>query len=231
MRDWFAAFAPDQNAVIPKTWATRATRATATRKARKSSDSGWQHAEHVEGNKRATRATEAHTGAHAEHSVAPVARLLPKPEWSSDGARSPENQGLVPPVAHVAHVALHSDEVWTETPDLAWNAEDWQVFFDERASILKQDDGLTRQSAESRAFECTIVEWLNRHPHASDPGYCAWCAAAETSDAHIVPFGTSEVGHCWLHPACWRPWHDERRQSAIAALAVFGIGKSGKPSR
>ena len=133
MRDWFAAFAPDQNAVMPETWATRATRATATRKARKSADSGRRHAEHGEGNKRATRATEAHTDVRAEHSVALVAQVLPKTERSSEGERSPENQGLVPAVALVAHVALHSDEVRTEKPDSAWTAVDGQAFYDEHA--------------------------------------------------------------------------------------------------
>jgi len=114
MRDWFAAFAPDRNAAMPETWATRATRATETPKARKSSDSGWRHTEQGEGNKRATRAMGARTDPHADRSVAPVAQVLPMTEQSSEGARSPENQGLVPAVAHVALVALDSDEVWTE---------------------------------------------------------------------------------------------------------------------
>ncbi len=114
MRDWFAAFAPDRNAAMPETWATGATRATETPKARKSGDFGWRQHELVEGNKGATRATEAHTDLDAEHPVAPVAQVLPMTEQSSKGARSPETQGLVSAVAHVALVALDSDEVWTE---------------------------------------------------------------------------------------------------------------------
>ncbi len=56
-----------------------------------------------------------------------------------------------------------------------WTAEDWRVFHDERAGIAEFDGGQTRAEAEALAFECCIVEWLNRHPELSDPGRCAWC--------------------------------------------------------
>lgn len=223
MRDWFAAFAPDQNAVMPETRATRATRATETRKGRKSADSGWRHTEDGKGNKWATRATEACTDPHAEHSVAHVAQVLPKQKQSSEGARSPENQSLVPPVAHVAYVALHSDEVRTETPESAWTAEDWRAFFDERAGILEYDHDLSRHAAARRAFECTVVEWQNQHPEPSDPGHCVWCGAAENSDARVVPYGTNPVDSVWLHPGCWDPWYRERRRKAKSALTDIGI--------
>jgi hypothetical protein len=107
-------------------------------------------------------------------------------------------------------------------------AEGWRVFYDERANILQHDHGLSRQAAEHRAFDFTVIRWLNRHPEQSDPGHCAWCRATETSGARIVPYGANQSGHVWLHPACWQPWHDERRQSAISALAAFNIDEPGK---
>ena len=107
-------------------------------------------------------------------------------------------------------------------------AEGWRVFYDERSNILEHDHGLSRQAAERRAFDFTVVEWLNQHPEPSDPGHCAWCGATETSGARIVPYGAIQGGHAWLHPTCWQPWHDERRQSAISALAAFGIDKPRK---
>jgi hypothetical protein len=35
-----------------------------------------------------------------------------------------------------------------------WSAEDWQVFFNERAGIAEFDSGLSRGEAESYAFAC-----------------------------------------------------------------------------
>ena len=105
-----------------------------------------------------------------------------------------------------------------------WTAEDWQVFYDERAGIAEFDGGLPHPEAEVRAFECCIVEWLNRHMERSDPGYCAWCGQLEEeSDCVIVPFGTESHGHTWLHHHCWQPWSQKWKEEAISALANTGI--------
>ncbi len=45
-----------------------------------------------------------------------------------------------------------------------WSAEDWHVFFDERAGIAEFDGKLPRGQAEARAFACCAEEWLNRNP-------------------------------------------------------------------
>ena len=110
-------------------------------------------------------------------------------------------------------------------------ADGWRVFYDERAAKAEFNGSQSREEAEARAFECCIVEWLNQHPEPSDPGHCAWCAARETSDARVVPYGANQDGHAWLHPASWQPWHDERRQLAISALATFGICEPRKALR
>ncbi len=130
-------------------------------------------------------------------------------------------EGLVTPSKHL-HTCIRSANR---------NAEEWRAYFHDRAGILEHDHGLSRQAAERRTFDFTVVEWLNQHPHPSDPGHCAWCAATETSDARIVPYGANQSRHVWLHPACWLPWHDERRRSARSALAAFGIGEPRKASQ
>ena len=55
----------------------------------------------------------------------------------------------------------------------SWTAEDWQVLFDERAGHFEFNCGLSKALAEIQAFECCVVEWLNRHPAPSPEGRCA----------------------------------------------------------
>lgn len=107
--------------------------------------------------------------------------------------------------------------------DDGWSAQDWHIYFDERAGIAEFDGGQTREQAEATAFECCIVEWLNRYPCRSDPGVCAACCAPDRSGTTVVPFGTEGHGHTWLHPECWADWYEERRQQARQFLFVLGI--------
>ena len=104
-----------------------------------------------------------------------------------------------------------------------WTAEDWRVFHDERAGIAEFDGGQTRAEAEALAFECCIVEWLNRHPQHSDPGHCARCGKPDPDEHAVVPFGTESRGHTWLHPECWNDWSQDQRQKAQEALASMGL--------
>jgi hypothetical protein len=103
-----------------------------------------------------------------------------------------------------------------------WNAEDWQAFYDERAGIAEHDGRQTREQAESTAFECCVVEWLNRHPEPSQPDCCAWCSKLGT-ECSIVPFLAGDAGHTWLHPECWEDWYQARQREAVAALDRLGI--------
>jgi hypothetical protein len=50
-----------------------------------------------------------------------------------------------------------------------WSAQDWQIFFGERAAVAEFDGGLPRAQAEVRAFVCCIAAWLNRNPVRSTP--------------------------------------------------------------
>jgi hypothetical protein len=82
-----------------------------------------------------------------------------------------------------------------------WSADDWQVFFDERAGIAEFNGGLPCREAEARAFACCVVEWLDRNPRCSPPGPCLGCGAAEHAGDPLLPFGTESIGHAWLHRA------------------------------
>ncbi len=111
-----------------------------------------------------------------------------------------------------------------------WTAEEWQAFFDERACITEFDGGLPRPEAEARAFECCIVEWLNRHMGRSDPGRCAWCEKPDPVGHAVVPFGTESHGHTWLHPEYWSDWDENRREAAQEQTSLAAINIA-RPSR
>jgi hypothetical protein len=99
-------------------------------------------------------------------------------------------------------------------------AEDWQVFFDERAAIAEFDGGLPRAQAEARAFAICVAEWLNRNPVRSPPGCCFGCGGRD--HAHDPLLNTE---HTWLHSRCWPAWYEGRKAEAVAALARIGIIK------
>jgi hypothetical protein len=82
-----------------------------------------------------------------------------------------------PPAAALDALSQHKAEIVAllRPGRDGWSAEDWQVFFDERASIAEFDGGLSRADAEAQAFGCCVIEWLDRHPeHSQDrPGRSA----------------------------------------------------------
>ena len=104
-----------------------------------------------------------------------------------------------------------------------WSAEDWQVFFEERAGIAEFDGGLPRSEAEALAFACCIVEWLNRNFVRSPPGRCLACGNGHYAHDALLPHGIEPTGHAWLHSRCWPAWHAERKAGAVAALKAIGI--------
>jgi hypothetical protein len=83
---------------------------------------------------------------------------------------------------------------------------------------------MPRTDAEAQAFECCIIEWLNRNPTPSGAGRCAWCGQTEANGAVVVPYGTEPETHTWLHAECWPTWHETRRARAKEALIRMGIG-------
>jgi hypothetical protein len=132
-----------------------------------------------------------------------------------------------PPDAILAALSRHKHEVVR----LLHSAQDgsspdyWHVVFHERMAFAEFAGGLTRSDAEAQAFECCVVEWLNRNPAPSARGRCAWCGQPESYGAIIVPYGTEPGGHAWLHAECWPAWYELRRSNARRALVQMGIGE------
>src|SRR5262249_28342554 len=104
-----------------------------------------------------------------------------------------------------------------------WSAEDWQLFFDERAGIAEFDGGLPPPEAEARAFGCCVVEWLTRNSEPRAPGRCFACGGGDHAYDALLPFGVEPIGHVWLHSRCWPDWHAGRKAQAVTALAEMGI--------
>jgi hypothetical protein len=107
----------------------------------------------------------------------------------------------------------------TDGPD----AKGWRAFFNGRAAIAQYDNGLSRAEAEAVAFNCCIIEWLNRHPIRSSPDRCCRCGGTERQDNVLLPFGVETAGHAWLHGNCWKPWYERRKADAFAALAEMAV--------
>ena len=105
----------------------------------------------------------------------------------------------------------------------AWSAEDWKAFFDERAGIAEFDGGLPRAQAETRAFACCIVEWLNRNPAPSLSGRCLGCGGQDHAQDPLLPYGAEPIS-AWLHSRCWPAWYASRKAEAVARLDAMGIG-------
>jgi hypothetical protein len=104
-----------------------------------------------------------------------------------------------------------------------WSAEDWQVFFDERAAIAEFDGGLMRIRAEAGAFACCVAEWLNRNPMYSQAGSCFGCGGSEHAYDLLRAFRTGSAGCVWLHSRRHPAWYTVREAEAVAALAAIGI--------
>ena len=109
-----------------------------------------------------------------------------------------------------------------------WTAEDWHVFFKDRAAIAEFDGGLPRRDAQAVAFRACVVEWLNRNPVRSAPDRCGWCGGGEREGNVLLPFGIERAGNAWMHSRCWRPWHEQRQAHAIDHLQALGIAAPSK---
>ena len=130
-----------------------------------------------------------------------------------------------PPAAVIDLLASHKAEVVAllRPGRDSWSAQDWQVFFDERAGIVEFDAGLPRAEAEAQAFACCVVEWLNRNPAHSLAGRCFDCGDLDHAHDPLLPYGVEPTGHAWLHSRCWPAWYEARKAKAASALAAMGI--------
>ena len=143
-------------------------------------------------------------------------------ELALDGDDLALSAASEPPAAVLDALSLHKAEIVAllRPGRDGWSAEDWQVYFDERAGIAEFDGGLPRAQAEAQAFECCVVEWLNRNPASSPPGRCLGCGGSENTHDHLLPYG-EPTGHAWLHSLCWEAWHANRKTEAVAVLSLI----------
>jgi hypothetical protein len=130
-----------------------------------------------------------------------------------------------PPPALLDLLSRHKAGIVTllRLADEGWSAEDWQVFFDERAGIAEFDGGLSRGQAEARAFACCAVEWLNRNCMRSPPGRCVGCGYGDQAHDPVRRYGVESTGDAWLHSRCWPAWYAGRKAEAVATLEAIGI--------
>ena len=142
-----------------------------------------------------------------------------------DGDALTLDADIAPPPAVLDLLTLYKAQVIAllRTGSDGWSGEDWRALFDERAAISEFDGGLSRASAEVRTFACCVAEWLNRNPVRSPLGRCLGCGGSEHAHDKLLPFGTEQTGHAWLHSRCWPAWDAARKAEAIAALSTFGI--------
>src|SRR5262245_13394686 len=139
-----------------------------------------------------------------------------------------------PPAAVLDALSRHKAEivVLLRPAEDGWSAEDWQVFFDERAGIVEFVGGLPRSEAEAQAFAWCVVEWLNRNPAHSPSGRCLGCGDREHAHDPLLPYGVEPTGHVWLHSRCWPAWYETRKAKAVFALKAMGIDASvGRPMK
>lgn len=141
-----------------------------------------------------------------------------------DGDALTLNADAAPPSAVLELLSLHKVQVIAllSMGNDGWSGENWLAFFHARAAAAF-DGGLPRNQAEARAFACCLVEWLNRNLVRSPPGRCLGCGGSEHSRDKLLPFGTEQTGHAWLHSRCWEAWHAGRKAEAVTALSIFGI--------
>ena len=132
-----------------------------------------------------------------------------------------------PPTAVLDALSRHKAEIVRilHPAKDGWSAEDWRLYFEERAAVAEFDGGLSRDEAEAQAFECCVVTWLDRNPPPSAPGRCAWCGQTEANGAVVVPYGSEPGTRASLHTECWPAWQELHRSQALEALTRIGIGR------
>ena len=142
-----------------------------------------------------------------------------------DGDDPVLNAASAPPAAVFDALSRHKAEivVLLRPAEDGWSAEDWQVFFEERAAIVEFDGGQPRPEAEAQAFACSVVEWLNRNPAHPAAGRCLECGDREHAHDPLLPYDVEPTGHVWLHSRCWPAWYEARQAKAVSVLAAMGI--------
>jgi hypothetical protein len=100
-----------------------------------------------------------------------------------------------------------------------WTAEDWRVYYLERAAIREYDGGLTRAEADRRAWRETANRWWHEHGSRSAPNICCGCGKP-VSGADAIPLPHDQRVH---NADCMSQFGRRWLNEAAEALAKFGI--------
>ena len=106
-------------------------------------------------------------------------------------------------------------------PIQPWDPDDWRAFFGEQVGIA-EGDGLARPTAEARAFDSCLAQWLYLKLEVTQPGPCPICGEQDLPNDPLLAIGMIG-GRYWLHIGCVKAWCIARRAEAIAALSSMGI--------
>ena len=126
-------------------------------------------------------------------------------------------------VAKVARVQITVSSRVSKPSSTAWDASDWQSYFDERAAIAEIDGKLSQSEAEALAYECCVVQWMNLNPPPENGPECCVQCGNPMDDLAALPFLTGAGGHVWMHSGCHTPWMRRRQAEAAGALRHMGI--------
>ncbi len=112
-------------------------------------------------------------------------------ELGLDGDALTLEASAPPPPAMIETLSRHKAEIIAllRPAEDGWSALDWWTFFGERTRTAAIH-GLTGIEAEARAFDCCVVEWLNRNPVRSPPDRCLGCGQTDDLRDPLLPFGT-----------------------------------------
>lgn len=128
-------------------------------------------------------------------------------------------------------VALLTTAGTSASAEAAWDPEDWQAFFDERAGVLEFDAGLPHHEAEAQAFKETVQHWLYQNPASASAVHdgCVHCGSRSEAEGDPLLPVLARNGHLWVHAACLAPWRQKMEQEAVATLAGIGIVAAADP--
>lgn len=148
-------------------------------------------------------------------SLATVATLGDSGDISAISTQSVATVAASPPLRGSLHA-------YARESALAWDAEEWQSFFDERAGIAEYDGGLPRPEAERSAYQSCLAEWEDQNPVQSSSDRCCVCGKQEGRDTALLAIGLNP-NQVWLHDVCWKIWREDRLKQAKACLDRLGI--------
>jgi hypothetical protein len=214
MADWFSAFALDRDASAAGNRVTGVTRATGARKRQNNAIYASGRRPGQLGNSGVTRVTSVDT----RGAVTQVTPELPNGGLGRDVSNSAEN-------SHIYGQATPVTQVTQETEPDVWNAGDWQIFYQERKTILEYDGELRREEVETRALTWCIITWLNANPPCGlKDEICAACGdPVGLIGDDAIPLLAGKESHAWVHHTCVDKWWLKRRGMAVAELAKMGI--------